>query len=83
MRKREALKKALKWLPRLPKFSEWEKLFYTGLFICFGSIIAAINLTFATGNVWWLLLLVIGLLLYCWFMRASDILQDEEWKGES
>ena len=80
MRKRDALKKALKCLLRRPKFSEWEKLFYAGFSALFGSVAMAIILVFTTRSGWWILLVVVGILLYCWFIEAGEILQDEEWK---
>jgi len=79
MRKRDALKMAL-WSLKLPKLSESEKLLYAGITAFLVGATFAIILTALTKNVVWVSLLVIGCLIFAWFGRASEIMDEWEWK---
>ena len=81
VRKRDALKVALRSL-RLPKFSESDKLYYTGLIIVFMSIAFAMILTILTKNLVWIFLIVVGYLICLWFIKASEVMDEWEWKNK-
>ena len=79
MKKHDALKMAL-WSIRFPKLSESEKLLYAGIAALLISVTFAIILTALTKNVIWVSLLVIGYLICIWFGKASEIMDEWEWR---
>ena len=74
MRKRDALRMAL----RLPEVPESEKLYSAGLGILAVSSLLALVLMMFTCNWAWFLLFVVGVLIFAWFRRASEIVFEWE-----
>ena len=79
MRKRDALKIALHSL-RLPKLSESEKLFWIGFIILLASMLLSLALILLTRNIAWISILVVGCFIGAWFGKASEIMDEWEWK---
>ena len=79
MRKRDALKIALRSL-RLPKLSESDKLFWIGFIISLASMLLSLALILLTRNIAWISVLVVGCFIGAWFNKASEIMDEWEWK---
>ena len=81
MRKRDALRMAL----RFPEIPESEKLYSVGLAILAVSSLLALILMMFTCNWAWFFLFVVGVLIFAWFRRASEIMFEWEtgrYRGE-
>jgi len=78
VKKRDALRAALRSLLRLPELSESEKLVYAGLITLVMSVVFALILMMLTENVLWILLIVAGCLICLWFCEASEVMNEWE-----
>jgi hypothetical protein len=76
VKKRDALKRAL---TKFPKLSESWKLYICGMLVWAASVVVAIVLA-GFNSLWSLLTLAFGVFILVWFIRASDIMQDEEFE---